>query len=141
MMREGGRKAAWLAGVAAAALLVGRVAARGPEDDLTLVKRAVGDEPAGPQEAKEAKASPRGEAKWLKVRINETKGKRAKVVVNLPLSLVRALGDDVPIHWGHRHGDGHRRAIRLSEILEALDAGQELVQIESDDATVRVWVE
>jgi hypothetical protein len=139
-MSEKGRRAVRWAGVIAAALLVGSASARGPEDDLTLVKRAVGEDPPAAQET-EARSKPKGEARWLKVRIHETRGKKARVTINLPLSLARALGDDIPIDWGHRHRDGKHRHIRLSEILEALEAGQELVQIDSDDGTVRVWVE
>src|SRR5262245_48714329 len=137
-MSQGGRTAAWWVGGVAAALLVGHAAARAPEDDLTLVKRAVGDEPAGSQEAKPA---PKGEAKWLKVRVQENNGKKARVVINLPIGLVRALGDDFPIEWGHRHDGKPRKSIRLAEILDALETGQELVKIDSDDATVRVWIE
>jgi hypothetical protein len=139
-MTDKGRKTVRWAGVVAAGLLVGSAAARGPEDDLTLVKRAVGDEPAAAQD-QGTKAKPKGEARWLKVRIQETTGKRAKVIVNLPLSLARALGDDVPIDFGHRHRDGKHRHLRLSEILGALEAGQELVQIDSEEGTVRIWVE
>ena len=32
-------------------------------------------------------------------------------------------------------------AITMSEVLRALDSGQSLVEIEDDEATVRVWVE
>ena len=63
--------------------------------------------------------------------------------VNLPIALVRALGDDFPIDIG-RHGrwrGGHDKAIRLGEVLATLEAGQSLVEIDDDDATVRIWVE
>jgi hypothetical protein len=73
---------------------------------------------------------------------------RKKVTINLPLSLVRALGDDT-IDLGCRSGDGDREkgdrekchSIRLSEVLRSLETGQELVEIEDDEATVKVWVE
>jgi hypothetical protein len=69
--------------------------------------------------------------------------KRSRVSVNLPLSLVRAIADEedgFPIDWKCRHG-GRRCEIDLRAILRSLEAGQELVEIDSDDATVKVWVE
>ena len=33
------------------------------------------------------------------------------------------------------------RSLRLSELLETLESGQEFVQIDDDQATVRVYVE
>jgi len=56
---------------------------------------------------------------------------------------VRALGDD-SIDWGCRSADGDRdrcHTVRLSEVLRSLETGQELVEIEDDEATVKVWVE
>jgi hypothetical protein len=60
--------------------------------------------------------------------------------VNLPLALVRALGDDIPIgpHCG-REGKGV--TLTVGEALRALDSGQDLVQVDDEDAKVRVWVE
>jgi hypothetical protein len=64
--------------------------------------------------------------------------KNARVTVNLPLGLVRSLGDDWPIHAHCGKGCGK---IRLSEVLETLTTGQDIVEIDSEDATVRVWLE
>jgi hypothetical protein len=74
------------------------------------------------------------------VRIQEKAGKRAKVSVNLPLGLVRSFGADWPIapHDGCRK---NHHCPTLGEVLRSLDSGQSLVEIESDDSTVRVWVE
>jgi hypothetical protein len=117
------------------------------EDDLQLVKKAVlsaqaaparppAEDPAPPATAR---PSPRrGEPQWFRVRIVEKAGKRAKVSVNLPLVLVRSLGDEWPIAERGREG-GH--CPTLGEVLRALDSGQSLVEIEDDEATVRVWVE
>ena len=83
------------------------------------------------------------EPQWFKVRVVDRVTGRKKVTINLPLSLVRALGDDT-IDWGCRSGDGDRdkcHTVRLSEVLRSLEAGQELVEIEDDEATVKVWVE
>jgi hypothetical protein len=63
-----------------------------------------------------------------------------KVSINLPLALVRAMGDDLPIgpHCG-REGKG--ATLTIGEVLRALDSGQDLVQVDDEDANVRVWVE
>jgi hypothetical protein len=54
--------------------------------------------------------------RWFKVRVVEKAGKKARVTLNLPIGLVPPL-------------------------LRALDSGQSLVEIDDEDATVRVWVE
>lgn len=127
-----------------ALLLVGdqNVRAGVVDDDLTVVKRAVGQAATPtPQAAPEEKAAPQSGAKpqWLRVRVTERNGK--KVRVNLPLALVRAVGD-WPLDFGCGW-DGERRRckIRLSEVLEALDAGQSLVEVDDEGTTVRIWVE
>jgi hypothetical protein len=81
--------------------------------------------------------------RWFKVRIIEKGAKKARVNINLPIALVRALGDDVPIDIGRRGRwrGGREKAVRLGEVLATLEAGQSLVEIDDDDATVRVWVE
>ena len=158
----------WLALGAVASLLgLGGVALASSEDDLAVVKKAVSKDEPAPARSKprvasaEARVSaeaqvetpaepaPRArragaEPQWLKVRILEKEGhKRNRVSVNLPLSLVRALADEeggFPIDWKCRHG-GRRCEIDLRTILRSLEAGQELVEVDSDDATVKVWVE
>ena len=135
------------------------------EDDLAIVKKAVAS-PA-PARGRQARATPapappvaqaapvtappveapRARAgrdpQWFKVRVVDRGTGRKKVTINLPLSLVRALGDDT-IDWGCRTSEGERdkcHSVRLSEVLRSLEAGQELVEIEDDEATVKVWVE
>ena len=142
------------------------------EDDLAIVKKAVASPaPARARETRSAAASPARatssesgtavaqtappaaearplartgrEPQWFKVRVVERGTGRKKVTINLPLSLVRALGDDT-IDWGCRSGEGDREkchSVRLSEVLRSLEAGQELVEIEDDESTVKVWVE
>jgi hypothetical protein len=117
------------------------------EDDLAIVKKAVASRvvaQAAPAagEARPAVRTGR-EPQWFKVRVVDRGTGRKKVTINLPLSLVRALGDDT-IDWGCRNGEGDREkchSVRLSEVLRSLEAGQELVEIEDDEATVKVWVE
>jgi hypothetical protein len=83
-------------------------------------------------------APPSGrEPRWFKVRIVERGPKPARVTVNLPLGLVRSLGDDYPLEV-HCRRCGR---IKLADVLRELTTGQDIVDIESEDATVRVWVE
>ena len=145
----------------ACAAAAGRVVAS--EDDLTVVKRAVrqdatvrvasGDDKAPADQpvvgTDEKDWERRGEGrrianrdlKWFKVRVVEKGTKRSRVTINLPIGLVRAF-DDFPIDVGHHAGwrDGEK-TIRLGEVLSTLEGGQSLVEIDDDDATVRVWVE
>lgn len=156
-MRTMAVRVALAAALAAAA--AGTVIAATAEDDLAVVKRAVSRQEASPtprvdeekdswdrREDTRARTSGR-DLRWFKVRITEKGAKKARVSVNVPIALVRALGDDFPIDLG-RHGrrDGWRgdrseKVIRLGEVLATLEAGQSLVEIDDDDATVRVWVE
>jgi hypothetical protein len=121
------------------------VDARGPaEDDLAVVRRAVAQEPSTtsretppvPEKARAKKAEPQ----WLRVRIKDKSGK-STVSVNVPLALARALGEDVPLNWACRHKGNEGVKVRLGDVLAALDSGQEIVQVDSEDGTVRVWVE
>ncbi len=136
------------------AILVAAIAAPAAadraDDDLQTVRKAVlasattqtrppAEDPTPPAQAR--RESRKGELKWFRVRIVEKGGGKARVSVNLPLGLVRAFGDDweVPSYHGCRKRD--RCGLKLGEILRALDAGQSLVDIEDEGATVRVWVE
>ena len=158
---------AMAAGMAVAAVVaaatMGTVLARTAEDDLAVVRRAVqepGDRVATPEAERRVDVAPRSalsarDIRWFKVRVTEKGNKKARVNVNLPIALVRALGDDFPIDIGrHVRGDGWRdewregsrrdrreRVIRLGDILATLEAGQSLVEIDDEEATVRVWVE
>ena len=132
-------KATWLL----ALVLAGSSARAGSvEDDLRVVKKAVAPRSqAAESHEKDATRSRAGKGKepqWLRVRVVEKAG--TKVSVNLPLALVRAMGDDIPIgpHCG-REGKG--ATLTIGEVLRALDSGQDLVQVDDEDANVRVWVE
>jgi hypothetical protein len=131
------------------AALAAPVRADRVEDDLQVVRKAVAssspiaqarppaEEPAARAEGKTAPR--KGEPRWFRVRIAEKAGKHARVSIDLPLGIARALGEEWPIA-----GPGQCRRDRcptLGDVLRALDSGQSLVAIEDDEATVRVWVE
>ena len=64
------------------------------------------------------------------------------MTVNLPLALVRAFGD-TPFDW-RCGGDEHparRCSIKVADVLEALEAGQELVEVDDENSIVKIWVE
>jgi hypothetical protein len=106
------------------------------DDDLAVVKRAVEREEGAP--APQPKVHRTEKAHWFRVRIEERSGSRVKI--NLPLGLVRELDDHVPFDFacGRKH---HQCRLRLSEVLDQLDSGQDLVEIKDADATVRIWVD
>ena len=129
-------------------------AAEQADDDLATVRKATGgaavaraertgsaavERTAAAREetARPARARDR-EPHWLRVRVVEKSGKRARVSVNLPLVVARLLGDDWPIHGCRRC---ESRGTTVGEVLRALDAGEALVEIDDEDASVRVWVD
>ena len=133
-----------------AVLLAAAEAAKPAEDDLSLVKRAVAQNqgPSGPARAQaEARPAPRsavrgqGDPQWFKIRVVDKGTRKNKVTVNLPITLVKALGDDVPIDWPCGEGARVRSTLKMAEVLAALEAGQDLVQVDDEDSEVRVWVE
>jgi hypothetical protein len=130
-----------------AALAVPAAADRA-EEDLQVVKKAVGSSsqvararPPAEEPPAEAKPVPRkAEPRWFRVRITERGSKHGHVSINLPIGIARALGEDWPVApHGECHGDHH--CPTLGEILRALDSGQSLVEIEDEEASVRVWVD
>jgi hypothetical protein len=141
---------AWMlaAGIAGTAALGvgGRALAAAQEaaDDLTVVKRAVAQAPAPTTPAaRPAASTPRsGRPQWFKVRVVDKGSKKGRVTVNLPLALVRAFGDR-PFDW-RCGGDEHparRCSIKVADVLEALEAGQELVEVDDENSIVKIWVE
>jgi hypothetical protein len=107
------------------------------DDDLAVVKRAVEREEAAP--APQPKVHRTEKAHWFRVRIEDRDGSHVKV--NLPLALVRELEDDVraDVHFCAHWKRGCK--MRLAEVLDLLDSGQDLVEIKDADATVRIWVD
>lgn len=136
--------AAGIAGVAVA--LGGQARAATPQspDDLTVVKRAVAQAPAPAAPAvKAAPPAPRtGKPQWFKVRVVDKGSKKGRVSINLPLSLVRAFSD-APVDWrcGSADDPSRRCSIKVADVLEALEAGQELVEVDDENQIVKIWVE
>ena len=125
-----------LAGVLLAGTLA--VSASAAEDDLAVVKRAVQEERVPERPA----TRPRGTAPtWLHVRVQDKGEKQARVSVNVPLALVAALGTDCPASWHCDKLGKDGKAARLSDLLATLESGQEIVQVDDQEHTVRVWVD
>ncbi len=119
------------------------------DDDLAAVKKAVAAAPSRASSPAAARTTAEeeppavrrqgGEAKWLRVKVVEKANKGAKVSLSLPLGLVRSFGDEWPLHLCHRGAEG--RCPTIGAVLRSLDSGQSLVEIDDEDATVRIWVE
>jgi len=125
--------------VGLAMVLAAPAVADAVDDDLAVVKNATtSSENASPATPEAAPRRSDDEPKWLRVRIVEKGQKKATVKVNLPLALVHAFGDDVPVPGC---GENSGRHLTIGEVLRALDTGGSLVEIEDDHATVRIWVE
>jgi hypothetical protein len=106
------------------------------DHDLAMVKRAVEKDDEAP--APQARAHRTAEPRWFRVRIEDRKG--AKVKVNLPLAVVRGLSDEIRTDWtcGRRH---RPCTLRLSEVLDQLESGEDLVEVKDEDATIRIWID
>jgi len=138
-----------LIGVAVTLALAAGAAAK--DDDLEVVRRAVaqdrGSDKAPPTEAAPQLPTVRKGAPplWLRVRVVEKAGGKARVSVKLPLAIIHAFGDDWPIDWRchPRRGEdkGKRCSLRLAEAIRTLESGQSVVEVDDEEASVRVWVE
>jgi hypothetical protein len=119
--------------------------ARAADDDLSVVRRAVADARPADEAPPTRLAAPvqKGrEPQWLKVRIQEKREKKARVSINLPLGLVRAIGSDWPLDGRcHQRKTEDHHCLTFGEALRSLESGQEIVQVDDDDSTVRIWVE
>ena len=116
------------------------------EDDLKVVKKATGRAQVRASASTETPPAPSGPAreggpKWLRLRVTEKGDKRAKVSINVPLALVEALEDDWPAAWPRCEAKRSGHLCRLQDALGRLEPGQSLVEIEDEEASVRVWVD
>jgi hypothetical protein len=130
--------------LALGALAFGHVA-RAADDDLSVVRRAVAEARPAEETPPARVATPArkgGEPQWLKVRIQEKREKKARVSVNLPLWLVRAIGSDWPLDGRcHPRKSEDHHCLAFGDALRSLESGQEIVQVDDEDSTVRIWVE
>lgn len=137
-------KTAWIT-LALAASLAG--AAFAADDDLEVVKRAT----QAPPQVEAAPAPPTARAKekpaerptWFKVEVVDKLSGKRRVSVNLPIALVEAFGDDVPVRWGcgEKAAPKDHCGLKLKETLALLQKGQPLVEIEQETERIKVWVE
>jgi hypothetical protein len=107
------------------------------DDDLAVVKRAVrvsASSAPSPSPPPVPRTSARRSPEWFKVRVTDKGTKTPRVTINLPLGLVRALGEDLPAEVGSGH-------LRIRDVLETLDSGQDLLLVEDGDALIRIFVE
>lgn len=139
-----------LLGTAGVAVLTGLLAAPVhagmPNDDLSVVRRATharNVDAARPAVSRAATPASRPAPHWLKVRVVEDG--ETTLTLNLPLGLVRALGDRAPTGWacgGDARSEGRRACSRrLLSALATLEPGQDLVLVRDASKTVRVWLE
>ncbi len=134
----------WVTGAGAVILLASAGVAGAADDDLAVVRRAVADaRPADPPARHAVTPSAKGaEPQWLRVRVQEKREKKARVSITLPLSVVRAVGSDWPLDGRcHRRKDEGHPCMTIGEALRSLESGQDIVQIDDEESTVRVWVE
>lgn len=116
------------------------------DDDLAAVRKAVGGTRVADARpavevpvAKPSRSARSLDGKWLRVRITERAGKHGKVSINVPLGLARAFGEGWRIH--DCSSCGHGRGPTLGDVLRAFESGQSLVEIDDDEASIRVWVD
>lgn len=132
-----------VAGIVAGVLVFGAAALRA-DDDLALVKKAVAANTVAQAASDQAQASTPGKRpEWLKVRVVAKGEKKSKVTVNLPIAVVRAFGDDWPLDWGCRDPERERKRckLKISDVLDTLQSGQSLVEVDDEGDLVRIWVE
>jgi hypothetical protein len=120
--------------------------ARASEDDLAVIRKAVAQASPAPEPTLPAVAPTRkAEPQWLRIRIEpKGEGKGGRVRVNVPLAFVRAVGDSLPAEVGPGCRRERRAAycgLKLGEVLKSLESGQDIVQVDDEEQTVRVWLE
>jgi hypothetical protein len=116
------------------------------DDDLAVIRKAVAqsEAPAPAPDKPVVAAARKSEPQWLRIRVEPKGERKGRVRVNVPLAFVRAVGDSLPADFGPGCRREHREAycgMKLSEVLKTLDSGQDLVEIDDDEQTVRVWLE
>jgi hypothetical protein len=103
-----------------------------PDDDLAVVKRAVAQTATTPapslpaiQDDERPRARSGAKPQWLRVRVTENNGKRVRI--NVPLSLVRAVGDwpiDLCRDWDPRPLGARSAALQAAPLGSARRVGR-----------------
>ena len=117
-----------------ATLALTAASAGAADDDLAVIRKAVA----------QTAAPARKEPQWLRVRVEPKGDHKGRVRVNIPLAFVRAVGDSLPADFGPGcRGERHEAycGLKLSDVLKTLDSGQDIVEVDAADQTVRIWLE
>ena len=123
-----------------AALAVPAGAGEYVDDDLAVVQRALEREASVREDGPRRAPQP---TRWLRLRVRDKRDGQGRVSINVPLppSVLRSLPGELSVESG---GHGRRRCarkLRLGELLDAFGPGQNIVEIEGGEASVRLWVE
>jgi hypothetical protein len=117
-------------------LTVVTASAAANDKDFKVIQRAVNQDRT-PAQAAEA----RGEAKWLKVLIQDSRSSEARVKLTLPIALIEVLlSCSDSRHFKVDEGDCE---IDLKAVWAALKKSGPLalVEIEDEGAIIKVWLE
>lgn len=101
-------------------------------DDYQVIKKAVKENPS---------YEPGKEAKWFKVLVTDSKNKKVKVKVTLPIVLVELFLECA--HDKHLKIDHDECEIDLKEVFKELKAlgPTALIEVYEEDETVKIWLE
>jgi hypothetical protein len=112
-------------------ILVNFLLAEG-RDDYQVIKKAVKENP---------NYEPGKEAKWFKVQVTDSKNKKVKVKVTLPIVLVELFLECA--HDKHLKIDHDECEIDLKEVFKELKAlgPMALIEVYEEDETVKIWLE
>lgn len=109
-------------------------AAQAQEEKPKREEQAQEAEPA-PEKRKNGER-PKGNARWLRIRVGRVGSERDHVRVNIPIGLV-----DAGLRLGAHFGD-HKWSQTLSDMLESIHRGEidTLVEVEDDNSGERVRI-
>jgi len=118
------------------ALLAPQVAAPAelPDGDLAAVRRAVAQDEAG-EASPPAGDEPRESPGWIRLQVLDKATGERPVTLSVPLALL-----DACVGKKEQQERGERQS-RLRELLEALGSARSLVEIDSEESEIRIWIE
>lgn len=133
------RKVLWVVGGMVLATTVGAWAVRADSGSDTK-KKAVA---AAPSREAEVKPGPR--AQWLRVQVLEgdKEHRQQKVSVRVPVAVLRLLGREASVDLSELgvKVEGAPKKIAIAELLDAIEPGTTLVEVDDAASHVKVWVE